>query len=132
MTTAEKRAALEAADEPWPDCPCHGVPFLWHRNLALTAGGKFKCRVKVNAWKRAHRSDRKAQGLCVHCAAPAITELLCGVCAEYHADIESAPKVKARRRQADARLRQKRRAEQGFRPSGAGRAAFAAWMKGPG
>jgi len=41
VSTANKRADLEARGEPWPVCDCHGEPRYWKSDPYMIAGGIF-------------------------------------------------------------------------------------------
>lgn len=127
MTTAEKRAALEVAGKPWPECECHGVAMLWQRDPSRPNGGRFRCRPAKLAWRQRRRAERLEAGECQHCGDPLDTATMCQPCADKHADLMNSPQqyLKHRARLADYRA-QAREAE-GFRSTGIGLAAFAAW-----
>ena len=73
-TVAEKRAELEAAGRPWPDCECHGAPAYWNGTRSR-AGGNWQCNVlrreTGNKAQNARRNKNKAAGLCAYCKEPA-------------------------------------------------------------
>jgi hypothetical protein len=127
MTTAEKRAALEAAGEPWPDCPCHGQPCLWQKDFALTAKGRFYCRIRNRETLNRNRDLRRQRGVCVYCGGPKVTESMCQECSDSHADVMAGPEQRLAHQFSNIRHRRRRRADEGFRSTGAGLAAFAAW-----
>lgn len=128
MTTAEKRAALQAQGEPWPDCDCHGEPMSWQRDPDIKAGGWFACRIVRRKWQQNRRAELVDAGGCVHCGTPT-TDYRCQPCADTHADRMAHPKQAMFNRRSKARHRAKQREAEGFRPTGVGHAAFAAWMK---
>lgn len=132
MTTAEKRADLKAKREPWPDCECHGERMYWIGDKRLIAGGWFMCAPKKRQQVAAVLTRRADRGVCVRCAGTLDTETMCRTCADRYADRMAQPRQRMLHRAAMARYGQKARAEEGFRPTGVGRAAFAAWTKGPG
>lgn len=81
MSTAEKRAQLAAAGEPWPDCECHDEPMAWqkHKN-----GGYFGCRIRKLEDSRRRRTERINAAVCVDCSTPVVDGVLCGECGERH------------------------------------------------
>lgn len=105
MTTAEKRAALEAEGEPWPDCECHGEPLLWMRNTRLAADGRWRCRVQMREWRKRHRIKRIASGLCLDCPTPIPSGIRCQPCKDQQADHMAQPYQRLRHQLADARYR---------------------------
>jgi hypothetical protein len=46
VSTAEKRAELDARGEPWPVCECHGVNMDWSAKSGRPAGGNWHCAVR--------------------------------------------------------------------------------------
>jgi hypothetical protein len=50
-----------------PACACHGEPMYWHAGARPTAGGRWRCAVKirevVRAWKAANPERRRAGDL---------------------------------------------------------------------
>lgn len=129
MNTAEKRAALAGDGEPWPACVCHDEPMGWQREPDLPAGGRFRCRIGVNTYKRRRREERLQAGTCGVCGGPLATVTMCRPCADANADANASPVQALKKRAAKARRRQQRRAEEGFQPTGVGLAAFAAWTR---
>jgi hypothetical protein len=131
MTTAEKRAELEARGEAWPDCECHISPMFWQRDPRLPARGRFVCRVAKMAYQTKKRQRRRQSGLCIHCGAPAISD----VCEEHHiarADSSrryyESPKGRMVKARQLTRRSGRRRASEGFQSTRAGRAAIAAYF----
>lgn len=134
MNTAEKRALLEAAGEPWPDCDCHGQPMYWTAKKDLIAGGSFRCRIRFTALQRERRDRRRQSGRCYDCGGPLETATRCAHCADMHRDNNWRHDQKLPRQLSkylnNIRYRNKQRADEGFRPTGVGLAAYAAWTKG--
>jgi hypothetical protein len=129
LKVAEKRAALSAAGEAWPDCDCHDEPLSWSSDPKMRVGGAWRCAVTHRAEVAARRARRLAEGVCSRCQGPLATETMCRPCADYYADQMAKPENRIAHRKADSRFRQNRRSQEGFRPTGAGRAAFAAWTE---
>jgi len=40
-------------------CKCHGVPTIWHRDANAKAGGRWRCRVKVQTYHRRYNGTQK-------------------------------------------------------------------------
>lgn len=131
MNTAEKRAQLDAAGEPWPDCDCHGESMSWQRNVSLTAGGYFYCRIVHRIWQQKMRTERHLKGACIYCGRETATESMCRPCADSHADGMAQPKQKLQHQFADMRYRRRQRAGGEFQPTGAGLTAFTVWLQDP-
>lgn len=127
MTTAEKRADLEARGVPWPDCDCHDEPMLWQRDTTYTDGGKFHCRVRLREWRKKWRESRQRRGLCVECAEPTSNDYRCDTCMGEQADYMATPKQQMLSQLATIRHR---RRQSDFRPTGVGFAAAAAFTEG--
>ena len=59
ISTAEKRAQLEAAGEEWP-IGSDGLPKVWHSDAQRATGGRWKLRSTVHALHQRHnRSENK-------------------------------------------------------------------------
>lgn len=130
MTTAEKRADLEAKGEPWPECECHGEPMLWTRDLALIANGRFRCRMMMREQQRAMRQARSEAGVCTECGEEDLaTTLRCGRCAERQRErqwhYDQTPRRQLHRYLRDIRRRVRDKDSQ---PTGIGRVAMAAYL----
>jgi hypothetical protein len=136
MTTAEKRALLKAQGEPWPVCECHNEPKGWASDSRYTAGGFFRCAAATRQVIQRLVEARREQGVCIRCGDPPVTETLCAAHAQSHADTNWRYEQKPHRRMSktlhNMRYRNAQRVEEGFQPTGAGRAAFAAWMEATG
>lgn len=61
VSTAEKRAELEAKGEPWPVCGCHGEPKKWSATTTRPAGGRWRCRVACIADDRRYKQSTKGR-----------------------------------------------------------------------
>jgi hypothetical protein len=100
VSTAEKRAELEAKGEPWPVCDCHGLEKVWQSDSQLRAGGRWKLRCSERAHNKRAVKKRiaraRAAGLCVVCKKHRAIEgqNLCLECVERRA------KFRAERRAA--------------------------------
>jgi hypothetical protein len=132
LTTAEKQALLETQGEAWPDCKCHDRPMLWQRDVKLTAGGRFRCRSRIREWQRDVRQRRRDSGVCIYCSGPLTTETMCQGCADSHSEIMAQPKQQMLRQLAGYRHKNRVKADEGFRPSGVGIAAYAAYVSNRG
>lgn len=130
MTSAEKRAALQQAGEPWPDCDCHGEPKTWEVDNRWPCGGTFRCRVVKRRQTKARVDGLKADGRCIRCGGPVDTEVYCRTHADEHNVYMARPDQYIKRLSAEARYRARRRQQEGFQSTGAGLAAFAAWTEG--
>lgn len=130
MTTAEKRAQLQAESEPWPDCECHDEPCYWQKDVRLGGGGRFVCAVQSRRSHQQGRRKRLDAGGCIHCGDELATEIRCARHADEHADYMAGPFQQLQNRAATTRYR--RRLDEDFQPLGVGLAAFAAYMKQPG
>ena len=127
MTTAEKRAAVEAAGEPWPTCECHGEGMGWQKSSTCTAGGYFYCRTVRRTNTNRRRELRRTTGLCIDCGHPNLeTGVCCRPCADARADRMATPKARIKHRAVLARSRMRGRAAEGFQPTGAGAVLFVA------
>lgn len=126
MTTAEKRAQLEAEGEAWPDCECHGEPKYWDSD-------GFRCAVRKRANTERRRQAFRNAGSCVFCGGPLESSSKCAGCLEAHREAvwrhEQTPYRQMRKQLNNIRSRRQR---SDFQPLGVGLAAFAAYMKQPG
>jgi hypothetical protein len=129
LKTAEKRSQLETEGSPWPTCECHSQPNLWNGDSRVVAGGYFRCRVDFLEYQNSRREARRQSDLCIYCGAPADTETRCRECADRNADLMATPQQSFKHLFAQARYRRRLKSEKGFRPSGVGLAAFAAWTR---
>jgi hypothetical protein len=136
LTTAEKRALLEEQGEPWPTCECHDEPKGWASDSRYTAGGFFRCNATLRESNRRLIQSRRDEGVCIRCGQPPVTETLCAVHARSHADATWRYEQKPHRQLAktlhNMRYRNAQRVEEGFQPTGAGKAAFAAYVSNRG
>jgi len=117
LTTAEKRAVTP----DWPDCECHTMPMLWQKRSDLAEGGRFFCRATSRTSRNRLRRKVVAAGLCGMCRAPLDTAFRCRPCADGNADHMASPVGLMKTRASQARGRARRRAAEGFRPTGFGR-----------
>lgn len=129
MTTAEKRAELEIAGEPWPDCDCHGEPKAWNRK---GSSGWFECRMRRRDQQRLRRQQLRAAGVCVHCGAELDTETMCATCAARHRDTSWKHEQQPRRRLTkyldNTARRNRTRVTEEFHPTGVGQALIASHL----
>lgn len=44
-----------------PLCQCHGEPMYWHKDKTRSAGGRWRCAVKVRERAREHRQSAKGR-----------------------------------------------------------------------
>lgn len=127
VTTAEKRAELEALGEPWPTCECHDEPMGWMAEK--NQEGRFRCLVLLRERTRQRREQRRLSQTCIHCGGPLATETMCQKHADTHADVMAQPKHKLNHLFAQARYRRNRRAKEGYESTGVGVIALALWRE---
>lgn len=60
VSTAEKRAQIQAAGEEWPTCDCHREPMRWKKDHRKRRGGWFECAVIHGQRHAARERERYA------------------------------------------------------------------------